>query len=162
MVTFTYDVVGTVTYEERLFLKGHLIRRWFDGMALELETAIKAEAPHSNEPGGTKRYPPRPNKSDGTTPGHLRRGITVETHLVHSHLIEANITSDAYYTMYVLSGTGPIYFRGAGGQFGTRGLALPKQPWIKARRLQSVAGQAPNDFMLRGYEIVATAHSSLR
>jgi hypothetical protein len=162
MVTFTYDVVLGATYEERLFLKGHLIRRWFDGMKAELHAAIVAEAPHSALPGGTKSYPPRTNKNDGTVPGHLRAGITVETHLVHSHLIEGTIRSDAYYTMYVLSGTGRIYFRGQGGQFGGRGLDLPAQPWIKRKRLQSVSGQEPNDFFLRGYEIVATRHSSLR
>lgn len=161
MVTFTYDVVSTNTYEEKLFLKGHLIRRWFDGVNAELHTAIVAEAPHSAMPGGSKRYPPRSNKNVGV-PGDLRRGISVETHLVHSHLIEGNIVSDAPYTMYVISGTGPIYFRGEGGQFGGRGLDLPSQPWIKRLRLQRVSGQDANDFFLRGYEIVATHHSSLR
>lgn len=156
MVTFTYETVSTVTYEEKLFLKGHLIRRWFDGMALELDTAITTEAPLNR----------RPNKNASQPPvGHLKANISSETHLVHSHLIEANITSGADYSIYVLGGTPPVIIaRGTGGQFGfgAEGFPLPAQPWVSARRVQKISGQEPNDYMLRGYEIVAAHHSSLR
>jgi len=154
-MAFTYEVVDVVTYEEKLYLEGHLIRRWFDGMAAELQTAISTEAPLNK----------RPNKHPGEPPvGSLKAGITADTDLTGPHSLEATIRSSAYYTMYVIGGTAPLIIaRGAGGLFATKGasFSLPAQPWIKAMRTQKISGQEANDFMLRGYEIVASRHEAL-
>jgi hypothetical protein len=165
MVTITYEVVLVDVDDEKLWSEGHLIRRWFEGIDNELEVAIKAEAPASNEPGGTKRWPLRTNMR-GHQPGALRRGIrSTEPLRTGPRALETKIVSEAAHTKYVLFGTSPnIYARQAGGLFGFKalGFALPAQGWIGFKRVQRVSGQEPNNFFQRGYDIVAANHSSLR
>lgn len=162
-MTITYDIEVVVMYDEVLYSEGHLVRRWFEGIENELTAAIKAEAPHSNEPGGTKSYPPRPNKSSGS-PGDLRRGIEGhEPQRTGPRALSCEIHSTADHTWYVIGGTNTIQAqaRASSGTFGAGLMILPGQPWIRRMRRGRVSGQEPNDFIRRGYEVVSAHHEAL-
>jgi hypothetical protein len=138
-----------VVYDSKLFERGHMIRRWIDGVERSFTLYAIEEAPINK----------RPNKGWGAPPvGTLKAGIWGETQKIGPKHLQAIIHSDAPYSRYVIEGTrGPITPHGPW-------LKLPSNPAFGGRRTRfySVSGQSANNFLARAAERTAVRHPSLR
>lgn len=156
MITMSLKAVEV--HDEILFVPGGMISRWVYGVASELHFFTEREAPMNK----------RPNKSAGEPPpGHLIASLESDVTQV-GKVFSITENSRAYYTQYVIHGTGPvIYARGEGGRFASAGegggMYLPRNPgYGRARWRQRVRGQTANNFLGRGYDQTARVHPSLR
>lgn len=154
----TYSIRKIVVHDQALFLPGGDINVWLNTVKQQVEFGITRECPIGH----------RPNKTDGTGPGHL--ASTIFADLTRVGLRQATIVAgaDADYTIYVVKGTSRIYSRNELGQFteagfGRGGMFLPANPGYGGDKFrQSVAGQKANNFIVRGWNDAARRHSALR
>jgi hypothetical protein len=152
-------------HDEILFTPTGIVTRWVDVVAAEIGDAIRVEAPVGH----------RPNKTDGTAPGWLKETVFSDvSQKLKTYTIEAGANAD--YAKFVVKGTGPVIFattaripageEGAGqfkalGEEG--GMFLPANPgYGRAQQRQRVRGQAPNNFIVRGYNTAARGHGALK
>jgi hypothetical protein len=141
-----------VVYDSVLFGVGHQVRRWADRVERRF-TAAAIEAAPLNK---------RANKGRGAPPvGSLKAGISGSVTRVGPRHLVTDISSAAPYSLYVISGTGPIT---AGNPQNWRTwMYVPPNPGFGTRtRHQIVSGQAPNNFLLTAAHVTAVRHSSLR
>jgi hypothetical protein len=138
------ELVATEIHDEVLFLPGHTVSRWVHEVASELHFYTIQQAPMNKRPNKTSGEPP---------PGHLISSLQSEVIQV-GRTFSITENSRAHYTRYVIEGTGTIYARGPGGQFGAAeegsGMYLPANPgYGRGRWRQRVRGQKANNLTAR-------------
>lgn len=145
------EITSMVVYDSKLFERGHMIRRWAEGVERSFTRFAIEEAPINK----------RANKGPGALPvGSLKAGIHGGVERIGPAFLQTIISSSAPYSLYVLRGTkGPITSRGAPGF-----LRLPRNPAFGGRRTRfyAVSGQSANDFLGRAAVRTAARHPSLR
>lgn len=151
-VGISYVYEGMVVVDSQLFDRGHMIRRWADGVARNYERFVVEEAPLNK----------RPNKSIGV-PGELKAGLHTFVERVGVKHLVTSVYSLAPYTKYVAGGTGEIFPKN--GAY----MKLPINPGFPSGRgngfytvHRSVSGQARNQFFERAFVRTAARHPSLR
>lgn len=157
-----YIYEGSVIVDSVLFDRGHMIRRWADGIARNFSIFVKEEAP-LNKRGNTGHGPP----------GGLKAGLGTFVERVGPKHLVTSVFSEAPYTRYVAEGTGPIMATGGGAmKLPLNGAPYaptyrnPKNAIRDLRRGYSthkvVSGQTRNRFFDRAYVRLAARHPSLQ
>lgn len=150
-----YHLTGMVIVDSVLYDRGHMIRRWADGIAGTYERHVIDEAPLNK----------RSNTGHGS-PGGLKAGLSTHVERVGPRQLVTAVVSLASYTRYVAGGTGPLII-------GTPVMRLPLNPGFggtpSARDTarggtlhRVVRGQARNQFFERAFARTAATHPSLR
>lgn len=156
-----------VMYDEVLYGEGHLVGRWASGIARELAVNTRAASPVSARLNKTASTMAR---AGGGPTGNMKARINASSQRTGPKQVEITLTSGAFYTLYVIRGTGYYLSRDSLGRFISfedvkeehSGMYLPGNPgfggggWYQRRR-----GQSGNDFMSRGVHMTRTNHSSL-
>lgn len=146
-------LVNIEIHDEVLFLPSGPIRNWARKVAAAQTRNTKAEAPVNK----------RTNKFPGNLPvGSLRNMISSSVQTEGPKIVGVTTTSAAPYSIYVIRGTNPQYFRDAGGRFAKGGFPLPANNFGGFRRVSRIDGQRANNFMTRGLAKTGRAHPSLR
>lgn len=154
---FSYAVTGKVVTDEVLFTPTGAFGRWAQSIDHSLLLHGFQEAPLNK----------RQNKTYGQPPvGSLKASIRAELQQVTLRRYDIELSANTDYAKFVIKGTGPIYARGPGGQFGSaapgQGLYLPANAGYGAARWrQRVSGQKANPFLQRAWNETARAHSSM-
>lgn len=153
-----YSISKIVVHDQGLFVPGGDIHRWLETVKQQIEFGVTRECPIGH----------RPNKTDGTSPGHLASTIFADLTRVGQRQATIVVGATADYTIYVVKGTSTIYARNTLGQFvsnefGGGGMFLPANPGYGGDKTrQRVRGQKANNFIVRGYNDAARRHSALR
>lgn len=172
-------LVASIVHDQALYSPAGDVTRWVHRVNRALGNNVRREAPRGRDSG-------RVNKTShwaGYPEGSLKRSISNRVDHVSLRLYVTNLSVNVPYAMYVIKGTGPIRARMAripagtysasgqplGGRFapGARGMVLPPnvvngRSYRGGIRVQQVSGQAPNNFIRRGWNITALAHPALR
>lgn len=140
-----FAFTGMVVTDSKLFERGHMIRRWADGIAATYEFHVIAEAPLNK----------RANTGHGA-PGGLKAGLATSVERVGVRHLITSVTSAASYTRYVAGGTDTIFARG-------RAMRLPANPGFGTHPTHRVVrGQQRNQFFERAFVATARSHPSLQ
>lgn len=154
---FAYVLTGKVVTDEVLFTPTGAFGRWARSIEHSLLSHGFREAPLNK----------RQNKTYGQPPvGSLKASIRSELQQMTLRRYNIEFSANTDYAAYVHEGTGMIFARRAGGQFGAasagEGLYLPANPGYGAARWrQRVRGQSANPFLRRAWNETARAHSSM-
>lgn len=164
-------VIRTWQYDDvQLYAPGHTIHNWAKGVERELNLFIKAEAPVTGSKPGPGTQGVRLNKSLSrktaggvTPPGYLLANITTLPFERAGRNITFGVISEAEYSSYVINGTkGGSKIGGRGGGSRAGYFTLPPNPGFgNAMFVRRFGGQKPNDFISRGFRIVAARHPAL-
>lgn len=150
---------GMVVTDSKLYDRGHMVRRWADGIARNFEVFVIEEAPLN------KRY----NTGHGS-PGGLKAGLFTNVERVGPRHLLTTVHSLAPYTKYVAGGTADQIFPNAGRLFKipiNEGFMAPGRPTARdlargATLHRVIRGQERNQFFERAYVRTAQRHPSLR
>lgn len=141
-------IESLVVYDSVLFERGHMIRRWAEGVERAFTMHAIAEAP-VNKRAQKSRKSPYPV-------GALKASIHGDVDKVGPKILQTTISADVPYASYVVNGT----------EDGIRPkskpyMTLPKNGFRRQRH-KVVSGQAPNNFLMRAASATARTHPSLR
>jgi hypothetical protein len=161
-VSFSYQFVAGVEYDEVLYAPGGIVHRWVHEVNSTMFFNLEREVPLNS----------RVNKTFGEPPvGTMRAELFSDVTRIGTKEFTIEAGSNAPYTKFVVEGTGPIFKapRNEAGQFVSLGedgegggMYLPANPGFgPGRWRQRVRGQAANNFIGRAYDATARAHPAL-
>lgn len=159
-MSFSYQFVAGVEYDEVLYAPGGIVNRWVYEVNTTMFFNLEREVPVNQ----------RVNKTAGEPPvGTMRAELFSDVSRLGTREFMIEAGSNAPYTRYVVEGTGPITAspRNELGQFVTigeegGGMYLPANPGFGPGRWRArVRGQAANNFIGRAYDATARAHPAL-
>lgn len=144
-------ITNVTVYDSILYNRGHMVRRWAEGVERRFTRYAKEEAPVSSRPKGPRRNPP----------GSLKASIRGDVHRIGPRHLRTEITVGVYYATYVIRGTGPIIDAGGKPMKIWNAYPTPREsgPYFYRR---AVRGQKANDFLGRAHDRTAMRHPSLR
>lgn len=155
-------VIAEWSYDDvQLYQPGHTIHNWAKRVERELGVAITDAAPRNKRTNKSKSQ----QTYGGITPvGYLKSQISTSFQRTGARRIDFSATSGAEYSQAVIFGTkGGSKIGGARGGSRKGFFLLPRNPGFGfIREHRSFSGQAPNDFMTRGFNKVAAVHPALR
>lgn len=177
-----YSLFAYSIDDKKLYRKGHMVERWRSDVLYEAEREIWKAAPRNKRKNKSRHF----RTFGGYTPvGYLKSGIeAVKTPAVNRH-IEGTVVSHAEYTMAVIKGTKggtkntrPGTRRDFAGRFAGKGerdprpsglrpqyqipfYAIPSNPGFGYGWKKRFRGQQANNFMVRGWNRVASKHRGL-
>lgn len=151
---------GMVVVDSKLYDRGHMIRRWAEGIERNFEYFVIDEAPLNK----------RANKSNGQPPGELKAGLFVTTERPGPRQLLVVVQSLAPHTKFVAGGTADQIFPNSSRLFKIPinpgfmgpGRPTPRDAARGGTLHRRISGQARNQFFERAYVRTAARHPSLR